>query len=304
VSGAPSLVDVALALGVPALALATLASRDLVRAVALFVALGLALALVWARLGAPDVALAEAALGSGIVGVLLVATLGRLGRADVPAKGPLRSAVAGLLAAGASAGALLFLLDVEPDVAGLRDAVRSRVAETGASYPVTAVLLDLRGYDTLLEIAVLLLAALGVRAARGTGASYVEAPPGPILHDGVRVLVPMIVLVVGYLLWIGTSGPGGAFQAGTVLGAGAVLAALSGAFGGRRAPPWAPRAALALGYAPFVAAAVATLALGRPLLDLPPAGGPLIAIEAGLTVAVALVVRELFEGCSPVGERR
>jgi uncharacterized MnhB-related membrane protein len=40
--------------------------------VILFVVFGLLLALVWARLGAVDVALAEAAIGAGLSGALLL----------------------------------------------------------------------------------------------------------------------------------------------------------------------------------------------------------------------------------------
>jgi uncharacterized MnhB-related membrane protein len=38
----------------------------------LFIAFGLTMALAWARLTAPDLALAEAAVGAGLTGVLLV----------------------------------------------------------------------------------------------------------------------------------------------------------------------------------------------------------------------------------------
>ena len=41
-------------------------------AVAAFIALGVVMALAWARLSAPDVALAEAALGAGLTGALLL----------------------------------------------------------------------------------------------------------------------------------------------------------------------------------------------------------------------------------------
>ena len=51
--------------------------RQLYAGVLLFVSFGLVLALVWARLGAADLALAEAAIGAGLTGVLLFAALGR-----------------------------------------------------------------------------------------------------------------------------------------------------------------------------------------------------------------------------------
>jgi len=60
------------------LAWAALSSRDLFRGIVLFIAFGLVLSMVWARLDAPDVALAEAAIGAGLAGALFLATWGRL----------------------------------------------------------------------------------------------------------------------------------------------------------------------------------------------------------------------------------
>ncbi len=51
--------------------------RQLYAGVLLFISFGLVLALVWARLGAADLALAEAAIGAGLTGVLLFAALAR-----------------------------------------------------------------------------------------------------------------------------------------------------------------------------------------------------------------------------------
>ena len=50
----------------------------LFEAVVLFVAFGLLMALCWMRLAAPDVALAEAAIGAGLTGALLMSALARL----------------------------------------------------------------------------------------------------------------------------------------------------------------------------------------------------------------------------------
>jgi energy-converting hydrogenase B subunit D len=72
------LLDMLLVLILLWLAWAALASRDLFRGIVLFIAFGLVLAMAWARLGAPDVALAEAAIGAGLTGALLLATWGRL----------------------------------------------------------------------------------------------------------------------------------------------------------------------------------------------------------------------------------
>mgnify|MGYP006293223521 CR=1 FL=1 len=64
--------DVLLCLGTLALALVTLFARSAQGAVAGFIALGTAAAIVWARLGAPDVAMAEAGIGAGLAGALLL----------------------------------------------------------------------------------------------------------------------------------------------------------------------------------------------------------------------------------------
>jgi uncharacterized MnhB-related membrane protein len=72
--------DGALALLVLWLAWRTLSTPALFRAVVLFIAFGLALSLIWARLAAVDVALAEMAIGAGVTGALLLVALTRLER--------------------------------------------------------------------------------------------------------------------------------------------------------------------------------------------------------------------------------
>lgn len=57
-----------------------LAAPALFRAVVMFIVFGLLMTLAWARLGAPDIALAEAAIGAGLTGALLLDALGALRR--------------------------------------------------------------------------------------------------------------------------------------------------------------------------------------------------------------------------------
>ena len=68
------------------LAWRALACPDLFKAIVLFIAFGLLMAIAWVRLAAPDVALAEAAIGAGLTGALLLAALARLGSAADDAK--------------------------------------------------------------------------------------------------------------------------------------------------------------------------------------------------------------------------
>lgn len=65
-------IDLLLICALLATASAALLSRDLFRAVVVFIAFGLLMALAWVRLQAPDIALAEAAIGAGLTGVLLL----------------------------------------------------------------------------------------------------------------------------------------------------------------------------------------------------------------------------------------
>ncbi|MFO7761011.1 MAG: Na(+)/H(+) antiporter subunit B [Thermodesulfobacteriota bacterium] len=55
-------------------------SKDIFRAVILFISFGLLMALAWTRLQAPDLALAEAAIGAGLTGPLFLSALRRIER--------------------------------------------------------------------------------------------------------------------------------------------------------------------------------------------------------------------------------
>jgi multisubunit Na+/H+ antiporter MnhB subunit len=99
----------------------------------------------------------------------------------------------------------------------------------------------------------------------------------------VGFIVPLMLLVAGYLLWAGAKQPGGAFQAGAVLAAAGVLLRLAG-----KLPPPDPEApgvriGLAAGLAVFlgvfVPGVLATFVL---------------ALEAVLAVSIGLALLCLF----------
>ena len=191
------------------------------------------------------------------------------------------------------------MLDLHPPSGKVPALVAAHLGESGVSHPVTAVLLNFRGYDTLLEIGVLLLAVLGVLAVRhaATDSDTPQQPAGAVLTALTQLIVPLMVLVAGYLLWAGAHQPGGAFQAGAVLAAAGVLLRLSG-----RLPPFSPRfwlrAGLLVGFAVFLAVALGTTVTGRALLAYPPAqaGGWILLIEASLTLSIGLILFSLFVG--------
>ena len=64
--------DLLIALAIVLLALGALGIRGPFAAVVLFIVYGLTLSLAWVRLEAVDVALAEAAIGAGLTGALLL----------------------------------------------------------------------------------------------------------------------------------------------------------------------------------------------------------------------------------------
>jgi len=314
--------DLLLALAVVWTAWRALTASDLFTAVVLFIALGLLVAVVWARLRAPDVALAEAAIGAGLTGALLLSAFGRArdaaavpaptnGETDAGRVGPADSppparrvalALGAALVTAALGAAVWSLVGGSPAAAkpGLTDAVVARLPESGVTNPVTAVLLNFRGYDTLLEVAVLLSALLGVWAL-GAAAPSRRVPAGPVLLAAVRLLVPVMVVVAGYLLWVGAHAPGGAFQAGAVLAAAAVLLLLAGF----RLPPartasWL-RPALAAGVGVFIVVAGAVMVTEGRLLEYPrgAAGQLILLIEAAATVSIGVLLAALFVGGEP-----
>lgn len=193
-------------------------------------------------------------------------------------------------------GSTLFSLPVAPPQ--LVEAIHRHMPETGVTNPITGVLLNFRGYDTLLEIGVLLVAALGMKALPHPPHFRSGSLPasGPILQALVRLVVPLMVLTAGYLLWAGSHAPGGAFQGGAILGAAAVLVLLAGLpvshwFQG----PWF-HALLVMGFALFLSVGMVGIVMGRHYLEYPPgqAGGLILLIEASLTVSIGLILATLF----------
>jgi len=304
--------DGLLLISVVSLAWAALASPDARRSVILFMAFGLVMAVAWARLLAPDVALAEAAIGAGLSGALLLVAVGEHSnhtshddsvrireRAALRLTATLQWVITILCAALAAtlAWALVHALDSTQDTLAL--AVSENIAASGVSNPVTAILLNFRAYDTLLELAVLLTAVLGILALGPARPDYHLA--GPVFDGLARWLVPVLILTAGYLLWVGAHAPGGAFQAGATLAAAAVVLRLAG-----RRSIGLPHAAtlrviLAAGVGMFLVVGLTLLVLGRPFLGYPPvwAGSLILLIETAAMLAIAATLVLAFLGGRP-----
>lgn len=191
------------------------------------------------------------------------------------------------------------LLDLPKAPLDLRPLLAEALPVSGVTHPVTAVLLNTRGYDTLLEIAVLLVALVGVLvvapAAKANDCDRAALADDPMVPALARFTAPLALIFAVYVLWAGAHRPGGAFQAAAILAAALVLLHFA-----RLVPAWgAPsvrlRASLVIGFAIFLF--IASLMLtGGMLLQYPPdaAGLLILAIESGLTVSLALVLAGLF----------
>ena len=221
--------DVGLALLVFAVAAWTVFAPGAFAATVGYVVYGLLLSLVWIRLFAVDVALTEAAIGSGVTGVLLIGAAARLRGAktttveeSLTGLTRLLAAFVCLLVAAALAGVVLLLPDQGPTLA---PQAMLRLPETGLGNPVTAVLIAYRSFDTMLEKVVLVLAVVGVwslAADRDWGGAPGEARaerPEPTLAFFAQVLAPIGLLVGIHVFWVGADEPGGAFQGGAILAA-------------------------------------------------------------------------------------
>ena len=307
--------DSLLGLGLLILAAWALSCTGLYKAIVVFVAFGLLFALVWVRVNAPDIALAEAAIGAGITGALLLATLPRLSAAAenkpvslrdkaVTAE-PLHWLIPALLLVPVVAGLGYVMWHLPDPAPGLSREVAANLNASGVDNPVTAVLLNFRAYDTLLELMVMLMALLGVWSVKGIALHRVSGQPGPVLDTLVRVLPSFMILVAAYLLWTGGHAPGGAFQAGSILGAIGVLLLVVN----RQLPGpwlgWPLRLAMLAGPGLFVAIAVVSLLAQGQMLQYPPAlaGAVILALEAVATLSIGITLAALFFGARPLRQK-
>lgn len=273
-------------------------------AAVMFCVFGVLLATLWARMAAPDVALAEAILGAGVTGALLIDAVTAHPKAPDGSPAVRRrthwlaiATLAAVIAVGIAA-ATLALPDSAP---GLAEAVEERLGSSGVDHPVTAVLLNFRGYDTLLEVALLAIAALAVLSLAPGGEMPVAAEaldvPAP-LDALTRLIVPVVVLFAGWLLVAGSTRPGGAFQSGVLLAGAMILLALTG----RPALPpgsWL-RLALVAGVGSYLALSGLTASGGRGLLVLDEewAGFAILALETVLTASIAVALAGVFVASS------
>lgn len=176
--------------------------------------------------------------------------------------------------------------------------------ESGVSNPVTAVLLNYRAYDTLLELGVLLTALLGIWSLGPPRPGFQGA--GPALSAMVSIVVPLAILTGGYLLWVGGHAPGGAFQAGALLGAAGVVMRLAGnASAGLPSEAW-QRWLVVLGAGVFSLVGLVLAIAGYGFLTYPPGQAKwlILLIEAAATIAIGATLAAAYVGGRPAPWQR
>jgi uncharacterized MnhB-related membrane protein len=315
-------IDISLAILAIYLAIQSLLAPRLTQSVFLFFAFGLALALAWIRLGAVDVAITEAAIAAGFLGVLFLdalrdfsprvpakkgnpeATQSHYYRSDI--KPLLLPRIALVLGMG-----LFMLIALEavwkvPEGGGLTAAAEAMLPESGVEHPVTAVLLNFRAYDTWLEMGVILLGLLAVFAA---GGKKVFRNPrvitrDPLLRQVVMFFTPVLFLFGAFLLFIGKTGPGGAFQAGVLWGAIGILLHMGGwpVFGVM--PRWLRQLLLTVGLGFFLVLGLLFVAAGNTLFEYPPAyaGILILIVETLAAISIAAALSAIFAYLNQMGE--
>jgi multisubunit Na+/H+ antiporter MnhB subunit len=300
--------DIGLAFLVFGVAAWTIFAPGAFAATAGYVVYGLLLSLVWIRLFAVDVALTEAAIGSGVTGVLLIGAAARLrGAETIPAQESLGglprffAACLCTLVAAALAGVVLLLPDQGPTLAPQS---MEKLPDTGLGNPVTAVLIAYRSFDTMLEKAVLVLAVVGVwslAADRYWGGAPGEAraaEPEPTLAFLAQVLAPLGILVGVHVFWVGADEPGGAFQGGAILAAMWMIVVMARLTEWPRSSAFWLRLALIAGPGVFLAVGVAGAPFAGGFFAYPPglAKPVILFIETFMTFTIAVTLPMLVAG--------
>jgi multisubunit Na+/H+ antiporter MnhB subunit len=181
----------------------------------------------------------------------------------------------------------------------LADLALANMQRSGVSNPVTSVLLNYRAYDTLLELAVLLTALIGIWSLGSASAPFQSA--GAVLRGMVAWVVPLLILAGGYMLWVGGHAPGGAFQAGALLGAAGVIMRLAGDASAGLPSEIGQRWLAVAGVAVFALIGLALIPIGGGFLTLPPslAKWLILSIETMATIAIGTTLAAAYVGGRP-----
>jgi len=187
----------------------------------------------------------------------------------------------------------------EHDLGVARYYLTEGVTQTGAVNLVTSVVVNYRGLDTLGEITVLFIAAVGlgtVLFAAGTAPMHASKkadleprPASLILRTGTRLLFPFILLFGVYVFLHGHLTPGGGFQGGAIIASGFLLMYL--AFPQRRTTKRYSQVIESLGGLIFVGIGLLGLIVsGSFLINFLPKGVPRSLFSGGIIPIIYVAV--------------
>lgn len=197
------------------------------------------------------------------------------------------------------AGILIWTVVMIPrPLPDLSSAAAAALPLSGVDNSVTAVLLNFRGYDTMLEVMVFLLGAITVWSI--THAPFPASVPetSPVQSTAVRILAPLICLIGFYLIWQGAYQTGGAFQGGAVFSAGLVLLLISDLVWIQRLHSMPLRLIMTGGPLVFVAMGLWGMLTEDALLKFKPeqAGSFLLFLELACGISIGLMLAVYFAG--------
>jgi len=266
------------ALVVAAVATAVLHARRLL-ALLLVGIVGLAVSLAFVRLSAPDLALTQLLVEIVTVLLLLLAMYFLpAGSPPEPSRARLVRDVTIAVVAGGAIAALAWALMTRPFDSIAWYYIENAKPEGGGYNVVNVILVDFRGFDTLGEITVLGIAAVGILALlRGLkldgpaldweGRPWAAERYPLMLSVLSQPLLPLALLVSAYLFLRGHNAPGGGFIAGLVTGTAMLLqyVAHGSAWAGARLP-WDYTRVIAAGLLVATGTGLASWAFGAPFL--------------------------------------
>lgn len=119
------------------------------------------------------------------------------------------------------------LLNIKPFENSLENMVTQEMTNSKITHEITSILLDFRSLDTLLEVAVIFLALIGIKTISPLFRYKPLSFPLLITDTYVSLIFPVIVIVAFYILTSGAYQSGGAFQASAILAGGFIIIRLT-----------------------------------------------------------------------------
>lgn len=211
-------------------------AQSMVMAVLAMGSVGYGVALLFALFGAPDLALTQVLVETLtlILFVLVIKQMPALHRYSSLRRRSTDLAIA--ILGGVLLIVVLLVIRMDPAPDGVRvsaDMVQKSVVEAHGRNVVNVILVDFRAFDTLGEICVLTLAALGVAGLLlGDGKRDLQAERSiatPLFQTAVKWISPLLLLLALILLFRGHNEPGGGFIGGLIAAAALILRRLAGA---------------------------------------------------------------------------